>query len=35
MMGIQVPDALLKATDVKNLTNMGAAEAAATIAETV
>jgi pyruvate ferredoxin oxidoreductase beta subunit/oxalate oxidoreductase subunit beta len=35
MMGIQIPEALLKATDVKNLTNMGAAEAAATVAETV
>jgi len=34
-MGIQVPEALLKATDAKNLTNMGAAEAAAQIAETV
>jgi len=35
MMGVQLPEALIKATDVKNLVNMGAAEAAATVAETV
>jgi hypothetical protein len=35
MMGVQLPDALIKATDVKNLVSMASAEAAATVAETV
>ncbi len=35
MMGVQLPEALIKATDVKNLVNMSSAEAAATVAETV
>jgi hypothetical protein len=35
MMGVQVPEALIKATDAKNLVAMGSAEAAAAVAETV
>jgi pyruvate ferredoxin oxidoreductase beta subunit/oxalate oxidoreductase subunit beta len=35
MMGVALPEALIKATDVKNLSNMGSAEAAASLAETV
>jgi hypothetical protein len=35
MMGVQLPEALLKAADAKNLVNMAAAEEAATVAETV
>jgi hypothetical protein len=35
MMGVPLPEALIKATDVKNLVNMGSAEAAAAVAETV
>ena len=35
MMGVQIPEALIKATDVKNLVNMASAEAAASLAETV
>jgi hypothetical protein len=35
MMGVQVPEALIQATDAKNLSNMGSAEAAASLAETV
>jgi pyruvate/2-oxoacid:ferredoxin oxidoreductase beta subunit len=35
MMGVPLPEALIKATDVKNLVNMSSAEAAASLAETV
>jgi hypothetical protein len=35
MMGVPLPEALIKATDVKNLVNMASAEAAASLAETV
>jgi hypothetical protein len=35
MMGVQLPEALIKATDMKNLVNMASAEAAASLAETV
>ena len=35
MMGIQVPEALIKAADPKMHQNMAAAEAAAAIADTV
>jgi hypothetical protein len=35
MMGVALPEALIQATDVKNLSNMGSAEAAASLAETV
>ena len=35
MMGVALPEALIKAADAKNLVNMAAAEEAATVAETV
>ena len=35
MMGVQLPEALIKAADAKNLVNMASAEAAAAVAETV
>jgi hypothetical protein len=35
MMGVQLPEALLKATDVKNLTDMAAASEAQQVAQTV
>jgi len=35
MMGVQVPEALIRAADARNQADMAAAEAAAQIAETV
>jgi hypothetical protein len=35
MMGVALPEALVRAADAKNLSDMAAAEAAAAIAETV
>ena len=35
MMGVQLPEALLRAADAKNLSDMASAEAAAAIAQTV
>ena len=35
MMGVQLPEALLRAADAKNLSDMASAEAAAAVAQTV
>jgi hypothetical protein len=35
MMGVELPAALLQAAEAKNLADMAAAEAAATVAQTV
>jgi hypothetical protein len=35
MMGIELPEALVRAAEVKNVADMAAAEAAAVVAETV
>ena len=35
MMGVQIPEALVKAADARNLTDMASAEAAAAVAQTV
>ena len=35
MMGVKLPDALIRAADARNLTDMASAEAAAAIAQTV
>jgi hypothetical protein len=35
MMGVELPEALIQAVDVKNLVNMASAEAAETVARTI
>ena len=35
MMGVQLPDALIRAADARTLTNMASAEAATAVAQTV
>jgi hypothetical protein len=35
MMGVELPEALLRAADAKNLADMASAEAAAAVAQTV
>ena len=35
MMGVQLPEALVRATDAKNVAAMASAEAAAAVAQTV